>query len=89
MWQDQARQGRRREEVQLEQRPELAVGRFLHGADLSAAGIVDEHVNAAKSLERLGDGRLALVRDRDVERQRVHAVRQVVERLGIAHTCSD
>ena len=84
VWQDQARQRRGCEEVQLEQRPQLLVGGLLHGADLSAAGVVDEHVNPAESLDGGGHGGLTLFRGGDVERQRVGAVWQIAERLGAA-----
>jgi hypothetical protein len=86
---DQTRQRRGREEVELEQRPQLLVGGLLHGPDLGSAGIVDEHVKAAEPLERLGHGRLTLIRDRDIERQRVSTVRQAAERVGAARTGGD
>jgi len=85
----QAGQRRRGEEVQLKERPQLLVGCLFHRADLGAAGIVDEHVNATESLKRLGHRSLALVRGGYVERQRVRAIWQPAERLGAAGTSGD
>jgi hypothetical protein len=89
VWQHQARQRRGCEEVQLEQRPQLRVGGLLHGADLSAAGVVDEHVNPAESLDSGGHGGLTLFRGGDVERKRVGAVWQIAERFGAARAGDD
>jgi hypothetical protein len=69
--------------VQVEQRPQLVLGRLLHRPDLGPAGVVDEHVDAAEAVERGADRGVDLVWAGDVERDGEQAVGGVeVERLG-------
>jgi hypothetical protein len=60
--------------MQLEQRPQLLFGCLLYRADLSPTGVVHEHVDATKALERLLHRPLSLARVSDVERDRVRPV---------------
>jgi hypothetical protein len=72
--------------VDVEQRPQLLVGRLLDRADLGAAGVVDEDVDAPEAPPRLGDGRLALGGVGDVEAHGVQALAavQLAERVRTA-----
>ena len=67
--------------MQLEQEAQLVVGGLLDRADLGAAGVVDEHVDAPEALDRSCDRRLAVVRVGDVEprHQRAVVAGEVVE----------
>jgi hypothetical protein len=56
--------------VELEQRSQLVVGRFLDGADLGAAGVVHQHVDPAELLDRRVDRPPALTRVEHVQRDR-------------------
>jgi hypothetical protein len=71
--QDQARERCRPEEVEVEERAQLLVGRLLDG-DLRAAGVVHEHVDATEAVERDCHGGLAVRWVGHVEANRVDAL---------------
>ena len=75
MWGEHgASQRDRGEEVHLEQRPQLVVGRLLDRPHLRAAGVVHEDVDPAEVLDRVIDRADPLVRVGDVQTHRVHPV---------------
>jgi len=77
-----ARDGQRAEEVGVEQRAQLGVGRLLQRADHAVAGVVDQHVDAPEARDRRIDGRLGGARDVDVERHRQHALGRPRDEVG-------
>jgi hypothetical protein len=86
MGEDGTRQRGGREEVELEQEPELLVGGLLDRSHLRATGVVDEHVDAPEVLHRLLHRGSALPRVGDVERHDVDTLvlGEVGERLDPA-----
>jgi hypothetical protein len=58
MWKHGTGEGGGTEEVHLEERPQLGVGRLLEGSDVGATGAVDQHVDPAMLMEHVSHRRL-------------------------------
>jgi hypothetical protein len=73
MWGSTARTSAAGEEMHVHDRTQLLVGGLLDRADLAAAGVVDEHIDAAEVANGLLDDLGVVPRVGDVQGHRAHA----------------